>query len=458
MNDYGSSVIVSHAMTHAIEARLTSPDDPGAPNGSVQEGALAYAAWSLGYPDLWGETRLSPDAAMTYSAVFGCVRAITNSFACMGWHNYQRDGKTKVELDDDVSWLLDMQANPECNSIDWRTVMLKDAMLRGNGYSEIERLGNGKPWGMWRIDPSRVTQVRDDDGSLWYKVKNAVGEDPTYLTPDSMFHLKGLGEDGLTGYDVITFHRRAINLGLAEERFGESVFSRGPMPGGVVTIPGNLSPEQRKEFRRSFEAIYSGERNSSRVVVLSNGVTFEAHVLPNDSSQFLESRRFQVNEICRLFGVPPHKLADLERATFSNVEEQERAYVTDCILPWARRLEAEADVKLYGRTNRGKCFTRFNVDALMRGNSIAQTTTVTQKVNAGLMTPNEGREYFDMNPVGPDGDELLVQGAMVTLDHVVNPPEPAPAAPNPFEQQKDDKAQKNGKAQPATNGNGRFES
>lgn len=449
MSDFGSSMIV-HPGAPAVECRVTEPDEPGKGYGRGDYGALAYAAYTLGYPDLWGETRLvREDSVMAYSAVFGCVRAIVNSFTSMGWHNYQRDGKSKVELADDVSWLLDMQANPEMNSLDWRAVTIKDALLRGNGYSEIERLGNGKPAWLWRLEPQRVEPVRDKARMLWYEVKNGPGEESTYLRPEDVFHLKGPSPDGLVGWDMIRLMKVAIDLGLKEERFGFDFFARGPMPGGFVNVPQNMNKEQRAEFRRNFEAVYSGSTNAHRIVVLSNGVTFDPASLPNDSAQFLESRVFQVNEICRFFGVPPHKLADLTRATFSNVEEQERAYVTDCILPWARRMEMEADVKLYGRTNRGRRFTRFNLDALMRGNSTTQTQTVTQKVAAGLMMPNEGREYFDMNPV-EGGDVLIVQGAMTTLDRVVNPPEP-PEPPAPTMQQQNGKAQTNGKApEPAT--------
>jgi hypothetical protein len=164
---------------------------------------------------------------------------------------------------------------------------------------------------------------------------------------------------------------------------------------------------------------------------------FTAADLPNDDAQLLDSGRFSAEEICRLFGVPPHKIGILERATFSNIEEQERGFVADCLLPWARRLEAEADVKLFGRTNRGRRFTRLNLGTLLRGNSESQMEVVTKGVTTGVYTPNEGREYLDMNPV-EGGDILLIQGAMVRLDDVINPPEPPPPPQPPGPPQDDD--------------------
>lgn len=417
------SPIIVRPGTPAVEARVTAPLDPGS---SAHQGALTVAYDMLGWGDAWREQRVNHDTAMTYSAVWGCVRVISQSLAGVGWHAYERkpdDPRFRLPIEDDVAWLLALQSNPEMSAFDWRQVMLKDALTRGNGYAEIERTNSGKPAWLWRLEPDRVEPVRDEAGSLWYKVENGPGREPSYLRPENVFHLKGLGPDGLVGWSVIAMARRSIELGLAEERFGTDFFSRGPMPGGVVTIPAKLNETQRKEFRRSFEEVYSGARNAHRVVVLSDGVTFSPADLPNDDAQFLESRTFQVGEICRWYGVPPHKLADLSRATFSNVEEQERGFVTDCLLPWARRLESEADIKLFGPVKRGRRFTRLNLDALMRGNSQTQTDTVTKKVSSGINTVNEGREYFDLNPI-PGGDTPLIQGAMIPLVQAINPPDP----------------------------------
>lgn len=425
---YGS-LTVYPGMTPPIEARTTSPSDPGE-YSSAQRGALAYAAWSLGVSDLWGEYNVNHDSALTYSAVWACVRVISESLSGIGWHAFERkpeNQRFRFPILDDVAWLLQLQANPETSAFDWRQVMLKDALTWGNGYAEIERTNSGKPMWLWQIHPSRVEVIRDDNNRLWYEVDNGPGEAKSYLRPENMFHLKGVGPDGIVGWSIVELARKSIQLGLQEERFGSDFFSRGIMPGGVVKVPGNITYEARQEYRKSFERLYSGQAAHHRVVVVSGGVEFTPTTLPNNDAQFLESRTFQVQEICRWYGVPPHKLADLVRATFSNIEEQERAFVTDCLLPWARRLESEADIKLFGPVKRGRRFTRLNLDALMRGNSTTQTETVTKKVSAGLLTLDEGREYFDLNPYeGGLGETPLIQGAMMPLERVLEEPEPEP--------------------------------
>lgn len=419
------SVWASPASATPVEA-AAYPADPGRVPGASSDWS-AYAMHFLGLSR--DDDTVTHARALAYSAVWGCVRVITQSLCSVGWHAYERspDGRRRTPIENNEAWLIDFQANPEMSAFSWREVMLQHAIIWGNAFSEIERRGDGRPNWLWPLPPDRTSLVRDpDDGSLWVVVVDERGQVLSTVPYRDTFHVKGMGPDGLVGYSVLELASRTISLGLDAEGFGAKFFSRGPMPGGVVTVPGTMKLEQRREFRRSFEEAYSGRRNAARVVVLSDGTTFGPWSMPNTDAQFLESRTFQVQEVCRWFGVPPHKLADLARATFSNVEEQERAYVTDCALPWARRLETEADIKLFGPVSRGRRFTRLNLDALMRGNSTTQTDTVTKKVNSGLLTVNEARDYFELNPI-EGGDTPLIQGAMVPLEQVVSPPEPEPA-------------------------------
>lgn len=436
---YGGSLLVgpSDAYPVPVYDRLTPPEYPGRPPGGAWEVELAHAWYSLGYGDEYREqSAVTAEKALTYSAVWGCVRVIAQALAAVGWSAFERsaDGRTRLPLEDNEAWLIDLQANPEMSALEWRQVMLKDALTWGNGYAEIERNGYGRANWLWRLDPSRVAPGRDGNGKLIYTVDNGRGADPTVLPPENVFHLKGMGADGIMGYSVVHMAKKAIQLGMSEEGYGLAFFGRGPLPGGILKVPGAGGPAEEKkrtETRRSFEEAYGGGiKNARRIVVLSGGAEFTPFDVPNDDAQFLESRRFQVNEICRWYGVPPHKLADLERATFSNVEEQELAFTRDCLLPWARRLETEADIKLYGPIRRGRRFTKLNLDALLRGNSSTQTSTVVSKVTSGLMTVNEGRAYFDMNPID-GGDTPLIQGAMTPLERVLEGPEPVEPASDP---------------------------
>jgi HK97 family phage portal protein len=409
-----------------VADRITAPDDPGYDLGYESE--LAYAYWQLGYGDVWRDG-ISPYSALTYSAVWACVRYISQSIASLGWHVYQRSGENgqsreRLPLEENIAWTLGMQASPEMSAFDWRQVMLKDALLWGNGYAEIERTGGGRVLWLWHLDAGRVCPERDDAGNLYYRVSNPEAGD-SILAPEDVFHLKGVSPDGVIGYSVVSLARHSIRLGLAEERYGSEFFSRGPTPGGILKVLGKVPKAERDAMRDSFMKTYGGAKNAGKVVVLNGDIDFHPLSLPNEDAQFLESRSFQVNEIARWFGVPPHKLADLSRATFSNIEHQSIEAVQDCLLPWCRRLETEADLKLFGERIRGRRYCSLNLATLLRGDSKTQTENLTRQVASALRTPNEARAMLELNP-DPDGDTLMVQGAMVPLERAVEPPQPPP--------------------------------
>jgi hypothetical protein len=217
---------------------------------------------------------------------------------------------------------------------------------------------------------------------------------------------------------------------LSQEDFGKTYFERGPMPGGVLTLPPGVKKEDKDQLREDFQRVYGGSKNAGRVVVLTGQQSFTKLDLNNTDSQFLESRRFSIEDVSRWFGVPPHKLADLTRATFSNIEHQAIEFVVDCLMPWARRFESEVDLKLFGRVNRGKFWTKHNFAAFLRGDSITQTQSLAAQVNGGMRTPNEAREQLDLNPI-KGGDTPLIQGAMIPLERALEEPEPpqSPFAP-----------------------------
>lgn len=416
-------------------ARRTEPDDPGGGGHGWEEAAAEHFLWEAGLLSS-DDIPINHTTALTYSAVFACVRIISQTIAGMGWHVFERlgegKGKRRIDmLEDPVAWLLRFRPSRELNAFEWRQVMLKDALTWGNGVSEIERDGAGRPMHLWRIAPERVTLTRNNGGELIYVVDED-SDDEVVLLPENVFHLRGLSPDGLIGYSVIDMARRYIELGLDIGSFGTAFFKRGPLPGGVLEMPGRVTQAEKAETRKSFEKVYGGTKNAGRVIVLSGGAKFTGMSLPNTDAQFIESHQLTVQDICRFYGVPPHKVADLERSTNNNIEHQSIEFVEDCILPWCQRLESEADIKLFGRTNQGRRYTQINIESKLRGDSRTQTETVTAKVNNALMTVNEGRDYFGLNPID-GGDTPLVQGAMIPLERALEEPEPmpAPAAPQP---------------------------
>ncbi len=407
--------------TTQIDDRLTDPTG-GSGTGRAEAGLDSFL-WVTGLAAEFADRYpINADTAMCYAAVFGCVRVILNNLAVYGWGVYERspDRRGKIPVDDDTAYLLHTQPNPEMSSLNWREALLKDAALRGNGYAEIERDPFGRIRWMWPIKNERVSVDRYDSGQLVYVVDNGRGVPDTFLPPENVFHLRGMG-DGVVGLAVIEHARKSIQLGMDQEGFGSSFFRRGPMPGGVLKMPGAVKKEDRDAARESFERAYGGAKNAGRTVVLSGGMEWAPAQLPNTDAQWLESQSFSVAQVCRFFGVPPHMVAELGRATFSNIEHQNREFYQNCALPWARRLESEADIKLFGRINRGRKWTKINLAALLRGDSQTHTDRITKLVVSGVMTPNEGREELDLNPK-EGGDELVIQGAMVPLARILAAP------------------------------------
>lgn len=426
------TLVLSPAHPFPVEARVTTPADPG--DSHAESAALAHAWWSLGLLEQYREEQpVNHHTALTYSVVWRCVSYISQTIASLGWHVFEekRGGindkhRFRMPIEDNIAWTLGMQASPEMTAFDWRQVMLKDALTWGNGYSEIEFTRAGKPFWLHRLDPSRVDPDRDETGQLVYHVRSPMGGAEKTLPASQVFHLKGLGPDGLVGYSVIEMARRTLQQAMSQEDYGRTFFRRGPMPGGVLEIPGAVKKEERDAMRKSFEDTYGGAKNAGRVVVLTGGGKFTSMTLPNDDAQFIESRQLSAEDVCRIFCVPQHKAGILTRSTNNNIEHQSIEAVQDCLLPWCRRLETEADVKLFGRVTMGRRFTRLNLETLLRGDSRTQTENLTSQVNNGLRTVNEGRELLDLNPI-PGGDTPLIQGAMIPLEQAINPADAEPA-------------------------------
>jgi HK97 family phage portal protein len=305
--------------------RATEADDPGRTPGL---GARDYYVM-----DLLGLRRERPwvdeNTALCYLPFLACVRVISQAIASLGWHVYERgeDGRSKLPVEDDTAWLLNMQASDELNAFEWRQALTKDALTCGNGFAEIERRPNGSPLNLHRVSPDRVTLLRDDLGRLLYRIDNGRGADADFFTPRDIYHLRYLSPDGLVGYSPVSLARAAIRVGMSIQSYKDNFFSRGPMPGGALKIPQKLSDKALEETRESFRQVYGGSDNAGKVVVLWGNMEFSPLQLPNDAAQLIESGYFSAEEMCRLFDVPPHKIGDLRRSTFSNIEHQSIEFV-----------------------------------------------------------------------------------------------------------------------------------
>jgi len=272
--------------------------------------------------------------------------------------------------------------------------------------------------------------VRAADRRIVYLVDDDEGRKTLELR--DVFHLKGLGFDGLVGYSPIHMHREAIGMGLAAERFGAAFYGNDSRPGGALVHPSKLSDTARSNLKSEFEGIHRGSSNSWRVAVFEEGLEWKTFSVPQNDAQYIETRKFQINEVARIYRLPLNKLGDWEHAHFNNVEQQNIQFVTDGILPWVCKWEQEANWKLFGRNTMGKRFSKMNVDALLRGDIKTRYDSYAVARTHGWLSANDVRELEDMNPIPnkQNGDLYFVQANMTPSQKALDEPKtPEPIPP-----------------------------
>ena len=372
---------------------------------------------------------MSPDRALQVSAVWACVRFLSQTTARLPW-NLRRKVAAGSEIQENhpLHYLLHYRPSDERSSLQFRESMMRWALLWGNGYAEIEFDVGGRPIALWPIHPSRVWVMRDvETEELIYRVDNNQ-EGPTYLDQWSVFHLRGLGDD-VVGLSVMAYAAQSIGWAQAVQLFGASFFRSGANPSGVVTSKRPLSPDAMALIREDFLKLYGGPAGSNKTMFLDNEMEYQTISIEQEKAQFIETNQYLLDEVCRWFGCPPHKIYNLLRATFSNIEHQSIEVVADSIRPWAKRFEDEADHKLLGENRRG-LYSCIEVNELLMGDTATRMQWYTGLRNVGAINANEIRNFENMNDIGPDGEKYIVQVNMTTLDKVgVDPP--APAVPEP---------------------------
>ncbi len=292
--------------------------------------------------------------------------------------------------------------------------MVAWVLLRGNAYAEIERDNAGRPYALWPVHPARVTVRRDVAGALEYDVALESGGRVS-VPARNMFHVRGLG-DGAVGLSVVDYAAQSIGWAQATELFGATYFGEGMNPSGVVEVPATvkLTPEGQDELRSELKRLYAGPRGE-RLAIMDGGMKFQKVAAAPDESQFVETRQHQVEEICRWFGVPPHKVMHMLRSTFSNIEHQSIEVVGDAVLPLCKAFEEEADYKLLG-DNRGGIYTKIDLRALLRGDHQSRAQYYKTMVEIGAMTLNEVRALEDLNRVHNGNTRFVSQNLQALGD------------------------------------------
>ncbi|MEA4822150.1 MAG: phage portal protein [Erysipelotrichales bacterium] len=368
---------------------------------------------------------VNENTSMQMTAVYSCVRILSEAIAGLPLHvyRYNDSGGKEKDLDHPLYRLLHDEPNPEMTSFVFRETLMSHLLLWGNAYAQIIRNARGEVVALYPLMPNKMKVDRDSKGQLYYLYQRsqedaaAIGKtSQIYLAPTDVLHSPGLGFDGLVGYSPIAMAKNAIGLAIATEEYGAKFFANGAAPGGVLEHPGTIKDPQR--VKESWNAAYQGSGNAHRVAVLEEGMKYQPIGISPEQAQFLETRKFQINEIARIFRVPPHMLADLEKSSFSNIEQQSLEFVKYTLDPWCIRWEQSMSRVLLSESEKPQEFIKFNVDGLLRGDYASRMTGYATARQNGWMSANDIRELenLDRIPAELGGDLYLINGAMTKLE------------------------------------------
>ena len=366
--------------------------------------------------------KVNERSAMQMTAVYACVRILSESIASLPVHLYQyeSEGNKAKAVKHPLYRILHDEPNPEMTSFVFRETLMTHLLLWGNAYSQIIRNGKGEVIGLYPLMPNRMTVDRDSNGQIIYQYQMQDSDAHTgksgsvTLRPSEVLHVPGLGFDGLVGYSPIAMAKNAIGLSIATEEYGAKFFANGATPGGILEFPGTVkNPES---IRESWNKGFSGS-NAHKVAILEEGMKYTPISISPEQAQFLETRKFQIDEIARIFRVPPHMVGDLEKSSFSNIEQQSLEFVKYTLEPWIIRWEQSLNRALLSETEKPDYFVKFNVDGLLRGDYQSRMNGYAIARQNGWMSANDIRslEQLDLIPDELGGNLYLINGNMTKL-------------------------------------------
>lgn len=386
--------------------------------------ATAGSAFSFFMGGSTSGKNVNERSAMQMTAVYACVRILSEAVAGLPLHlyRYNSEGGKEKAMDHPLYGLLHDEPNPEMTSFVFRETLMTHLLLWGNAYAQIIRNGKGEILALYPLMPNKMQVDRNEKGQLFYTYSrsrdeaNAKDNSTVVLKPDDVLHIPGLGFDGLVGYSPIAMAKNAIGMAIACEEFGAKFFANGASPSGVLEHPGILKDPER--VRTSWNTAYGGSSNAHKVAVLEEGMKYTPISISPNEAQFLETRKFQINEIARIFRVPPHMVGDLEKSSFSNIEQQSLEFVKYTLDPWVIRWEQSLSRALFSKEEKKNLFFKFNVEGLLRGDYQSRMTGYATARQNGWMSANDIRELenLDRIPSEDGGDLYLVNGNMLSLD------------------------------------------
>lgn len=356
------------------------------------------------------------ESALKISTVYACVKVISETIASLPLNLLKEltNGDTEKAKQHPLYSVLKDVPNSEMSSFTFREMLMTNLLLWGNAYALIKRNKSGEIVELYPLKSKNMVVERDaTTNAIKYTYTNNRGMTKTY-NPKQIFHIPAFSFDGIIGVSPITYAREAMGLALATEEFGARFFGNGARPGGVLEHPGVLKDPEK--LRESWNKVYQGTANSHKVAVLEEGMKYHEIGMSPEDSQFLQTRSFQIAEICRIFRVPPHMVGDLSRSTFSNIEHQSIDFVVHTIRPWLVRWEQAITRALLSEEERTIYYAKFNVDGLMRGDFVTRMNGYAIARQNGWMSANEIRALENMNKIPADqgGDLYLLNGNMIT--------------------------------------------
>lgn len=381
---------------------------------------------STSYSFLFGPTSagrpVTERSAMQMTAVYSCVRILAEAIAGLPLHVYRyKDGGGKEKaLDHPLYPLLHDEPNPEMTSFVFRETLMTHLLLWGNAFAQVIRNGRDEIIGLYPLMPNRMTVGRDEAGRLYYEYQRTWDEptgrfETVTLAARDVLHIPGLGFDGLVGYSPIAMAKNAIGLAQATEDYGASFFANGAAPGGVLEHPGTIKDPAR--VRESWQSTFGGARNGNKIAVLEEGMKYTPISVSPEQAQFLETRKFQINEIARIFRIPPHMIGDLEKSSFSNIEQQSLEFVKYTLDPWVIRFEQAITKTLLSPREKPQIYVKFNLEGLLRGDYESRMNGYAVARQNGWMSANDIRELENLDRISIEagGDLYLVNGNMLPL-------------------------------------------
>lgn len=353
------------------------------------------------------------DKALTLTAVWCAIRLLAESVSSLPVSVYskQANGDKLEDSKSPIYNLVKFKPNYYQNKITFFEFIMLSICTEGNSYVQIVRNNSGTPVQLICLSPSNVTVVVNNN-ELFYQIDGGA-----VLDSSDVLHFKTITDDGVTGLSPIDQCAKALNWGVSLEEFGSTFFSNGAKPSSILQTDRALSDTALQRLKTSFNNNYGKLKNSNSTIVLEEGLTFKPISISPEQAQFLSSRQFSIEEVARIFNVPPHMLKDLSKSSFNNIEMQSQEFVTYTLMPYITRIEQEMNLKLFRTNELGKTFIEFNVNGLLRGDVKSRTEAYKTAITNGYMSINEVRQKENLNSI-EGGDKHFMQMNMTTIDKI----------------------------------------